>query len=509
MKEDILSLGKKNVNEVRDINRDLTEKALRMRCQSYLSKIKEKLLVQTIFEIDNSKKSLERLTDNIRSQRDTIAKQKKQLEEKNRQLEELKQDLERRVEERTTELLEVNAELRQEIAERQRAEEEKQKYREHFLQAQKMESVGRLAGGVAHDFNNLLTAILGYSRLALQKLPPEHQLNKHLNIILEAGEKGAALNRQLLALSRKQVLQMKVVDVNAMVENLARILARIVGDDLEVCIHTSKDTCNIMADIGQLEHVLLNLSVNARDAMPKGGLLTIETAAVTLDGIYKEKHQEIPPGDYTMLAVSDTGTGMPPEIAAKIFEPFFTTKERGKGTGLGLATVHGIVSQHNGHIFVYSEPGQGTTFKCYFPVTDKAPEEKKAVKKSTMPRGSETVLVVDDEETIRHLVKDTLTPLGYRVIEARRGSEALEISRDASHGVDLLITDVIMQGMNGKELRDRYIEEFPGSRVILMSGYTGTIIAQHGIVVPGSAFIQKPFSPTQLAEQVRLVLDRE
>lgn len=507
MEEDILFSGKKHVDEVRSINRDLTQKALHMRCRSYLSKVKEKLLVETIFEIDSSKKNLLKVTRDIEQQRDIIARQKEELEEKNLQLEQLKESLEQRVRERTADLEKVNRELRQEMLQRKEAEEEREKMRGQLLQSQKMESIGRLAGGVAHDFNNLLTAILGFSRLALLKLSEDDPLARDLNIILEAGEKGAALNRQLLAFSRKQTLKMTVMSMNRVVDNMINILGRMVGADMEIQFHPDQNLQNMMADVGQVEQVLLNLVVNARDAMPCGGRIVIETANVELDKEYARLHEGVKPGSYVMMAVTDTGSGMPAEVQAKVFDPFFTTKEKGKGTGLGLSTVHGIVKQHSGHIFVYSEVDSGTTFKIYFPATDAEGERQAVRQELSMPRGSETVLVVDDDPAIRRLVADTLQPLGYRILDAPCGEDALEVAQQYCDDIGLLLTDVIMPGMDGKALSIQFSGKCPKAKVVFMSGYTDNVLSGRGEFDSNVNYIQKPFSPTQLARELRLVLD--
>ncbi len=507
MENDMLDTGKNNVRDIRIINRNLTEKALHMRCLGYLSKVKEQLLMETIFEIDHSKKYLAQTAIELKQQHDMIHLQNAELELKNLQLEELKKELEHRVEARTADLQHLNEKLRHEIAERKQAEVEKEKMRLQFLQAQKMESMGRLASGVAHDFNNFLTAILGYSQLALSKLPAAHPLTEDLNIILSAGEKSAALVRQLMVFSRKQVLEMKIVDLNQMVENMARMLDRILGEDLKMTLHLEKPLGTIEADIGQIEQVLLNLVVNARDAMPAGGRLTIETANVLLDETYTRSHPEVIPGTYAMLAVTDTGEGMTPEIQANIFEPFFTTKEREKGTGLGLATVHGIVKQHNGHIYVYSEPGKGSAFKIYFRETGKDVACTLEKAEAMMPTGSETILVVEDEAAIRTMVSDTLKSLGYTVLEATSGDSALELFHHYPQEISLLLTDVVMPGIDGKVLKDVFMQKIPAIKVLFMSGYSDTLLVQRGILDSHSGFLHKPFSPSKLANRIRLLLD--
>ncbi len=507
--DDILKTGTRHVDEMRLINRDLTEKALRMRCITYLSRVKEQLLLETIYEIDTGKKNIEKMARNIEEQRDTIRKQNSELEKKNRELTTFQKELEYRVTERTVELEQINEELQQEIYERRRAEEEKRKMQEQLLQSQKMESVGRLAGGVAHDFNNLLTAILGYCQLAMNKVPGSCPLRKELDIIFDAGEKGASLVRQLLAFSRKQVLEIKVVNLNDVVKNISKILSRMLGEHLEMTVHTEASWANILADVSQVEQVLVNLAVNARDAMPTGGRLSIETADVELNEEYVKYHEGLKPGPYVMLAVIDTGHGMSGDIQKRIFDPFFTTKEEGKGTGLGLATVHGVVKQHKGHIVVKSEPGKGTTFRIYFKAAGEKKEKSEPREALSMPRGSETILVVDDDAEIRNVLADTLTPLGYRVLDAPNGEEALKISQSPKRKIDLLLSDIIMPGMNGKELKDEFKKKYPETKVIFMSGYLDTVVSKYVGPEPGYTFVQKPFSPSKLANKLRIVLDRE
>ena len=378
-----------------------------------------------------------------------------------------------------------------------------------LVQAQKMESVGRLAGGVAHDFNNLLTVVSLYSQLALNSLDATHPLRHDLEEIRKAGERAAALTRQLLAFSRRQVLEMRVLNLNDVLDGLAKMLPRLLGEDIAVEMSLAPDLGRTRADPGQIEQVVVNLAVNARDAMPDGGTLTIETSNVTLDERYAREHAEAIPGDYVLLAVSDTGTGMTAEVKTHLFEPFFTTKGVGKGTGLGLATVYGIVKQHQGHISVYSEPGQGTTFKVYLPrAKEEAEVSAPTVKATSMPRGSETVLVAEDEWAVRGIALRVLKELGYTVLEAVNGTEALRVALAQGQKLDLLLTDVIMPEMNGKALAERLTVLWPGLKVLFVSGYTGETIARQGILGEGRAFLPKPFSPEALARKVREVLDR-
>ena len=384
---------------------------------------------------------------------------------------------------------------------------DRKKLESQLRQSQKMESVGRLAGGVAHDFNNLLTAILGYSELALANLPEDHLVWKYVSVMEEAGRKAETLVRQLLSFSRKQVFEMQTMNINEIIENFTKILRVAIGEDLILELNLSPSVNNVRADAGQIEQLLMNLAVNARDAMPCGGRLTVETENVELDEEYTRTHAEVIPGHYVMLAVTDTGAGMSREVQENIFEPFFTTKGN-KGTGLGLATVYGIVKQHNGSIYVYSEEKIGTTFKVYLPATTEAlqaPDEKE--KKKPDMRGTETVLVVDDEPSIRRFVFDTLGPLGYNLIEASCGEEALQRSSMIKGRIDLLLTDVVMPDMNGSELADRIQEKSPATKVLFMSGYTEETIEHHGVAKIKERFMQKPLTPKKLLKKIREILD--
>lgn len=388
---------------------------------------------------------------------------------------------------------------------------DKKRLEYQLRQSQKMESVGRLAGGIAHDFNNLLTVILGYSELALDMpmtdFPADHPVRKQMSTISEAGRKAATLVRQLLAFSKKQVLEMKTVDVNEIIENIAKILRLVIGEDVMLELNLSPSVTNVRADVGQMEQVLMNLAVNARDAMPCGGKLVIETDNVELDEEYAKTHAGTTPGPYVMIAVTDTGMGMGREVQEKIFEPFFTTKGT-RGTGLGLSTVYGIVRQHNGSIYVYSEERIGTTFKVYLPATAGTVEaDVEKQRKMRDLRGTETILVVDDEASIRRLILDTLEPLGYRLIEASCGEEALQKSAMTKNGIDLLLTDVIMPDINGRELADRLRQERESIKILFMSGYTEEMIALHGVTETGRRFLQKPLTPKKLVANIRDILD--
>ncbi|WP_051327088.1 PocR ligand-binding domain-containing protein [Desulfatibacillum aliphaticivorans] len=393
------------------------------------------------------------------------------------------------------------------ITERRRAELEKARLEEKYHQSQKVESIGRLAGGVAHDLNNLLTPILGYSELLLEDLDLEGPNRQSVNEILQAGIRARDLVCQLLAFSRKQTLEYKAVNLNTMVNGFKSLLRRTIREDIELMIRPSPDICNIMADAGQIEQVLMNLAVNASDAMPRGGILTIETARVYLDENYAKLHEDAKAGDYIMMAVSDNGDGMNQEILQHIFEPFFSTKGQ-QGTGLGLATVYGIVKQHGGNVWVYSEEGEGTTFKVYLPVKDDACTlEKAAHLKTDAPKGAQRILIVEDNPKVRILAGNILTRLGYTVISAESGGHALEILKEDKTPIDLLLTDVIMPKMNGKELFTRIAEIHPKIKVLYMSGYTGDVIVHHGILDEGVFYLPKPFSVSGLAEKVREALD--
>lgn len=404
------------------------------------------------------------------------------------------------------ELLEMHSHF-VDITERKHAEEALRASQLQLQQSQKLEAVGQLAGGVAHDFNNLLTAINGYSSLALKRLDDTSPLKPYLEEVKKAGDRAASLTRQLLAFSRKQILEPKVLDLNDVVSDLSKMLRRVIGEDIELSASPTSDLGLVEADPGQIEQIIMNLVVNARDAMPSGGKVTIETANVFLDDEYAREHLATEPGQYVMLAVSDTGTGMDAETQARIFEPFFTTKELEKGTGLGLSTVYGIVKQSGGFIWVYSEPGHGTTFRIYFPRVDaEKTTEAKPVDEAAQ-HGSETILVVEDEDVVRKLAREILEDAGYEVLVADKGEEAIRQCLEHPQEIHLLLSDVVMPGAGGKEIAERLIPLRPGMKVLFMSGYTDEAIVHHGVLDSDVKFIQKPFSPAALARKVREVLD--
>jgi two-component system cell cycle sensor histidine kinase/response regulator CckA len=392
--------------------------------------------------------------------------------------------------------------------ETRRACEELSQTQDQLTQARKMEAVGRLAGGIAHDFNNLLTVLIGRSQLLLRRLGAQDPVRADIEVMEQTADRAADLTRQLLAFSRKQVLQPTVLDLNAVVANLAEMLRRLIGEDIALATALDPALGRAKADPGQIEQIVINLAANARDAMSEGGRLTLETANTDLDAAYARCHVDVHPGPYVMLAVSDTGVGMTPETQAQIFEPFFTTKAPGQGTGLGLATVYGIVKQSGGHIWVYSEPGRGTTFKIYLPRLEEAVDPSVARLVRPEPaRGHETILLVEDELAVRTLVRDVLLAHGYTVLEARHGRDALRISERHSGPIHLMLTDVVMPEMSGRELAKRLVTLRPTMPVIYMSGYTDTAVVHHGVLDPGTTFLQKPFTPDALVRKIQQVLD--
>lgn len=394
------------------------------------------------------------------------------------------------------------------VTERKKAEEALHESEERLRQAQKMEAVGQLAGGVAHDFNNLLAVIIGYADLVLRRMPrDDERTHQQIEEIKKAGNRAKSLTTQLLAFSRKQVMQPKVLDLNGVVKDLDNMLRRLIGEHIEMRTVLSDDLGSVKADPGQIEQVLLNLAVNARDAMPNGGSLTIETSNVELDGGYTQTHRFVEAGSYVMIAVSDSGSGMSAELQSRIFEPFFTTKEKGKGTGLGLATVYGIVKQSGGSIWVYSEVGQGTTFKIYLPRVDEVATacEAAATAKEQLS-GTETILLVEDEEAVRQMAREILKSNGYHVLHANDGNHAMQVAGQYEGAIDVMVTDVVMPHLGGRELAEKLSRARPDMRVLYMSGYTDDAIVHHGVLDGRAAFLEKPFTPDALALKVREVL---
>ena len=397
--------------------------------------------------------------------------------------------------------------IARDVTERRAAQQVHAHLEEQLRQSQKMEAIGRLAGGVAHDFNNLLTIITGRISMLLEQAASDRD-RRDLEIVFEAGQRAAALTRQLLAFSRKQVLQPRALDLNGVVAGLEPMLRRVIGEHLELAISAGAPECGVVADAGQLEQVVMNLIVNARDAMPRGGRITIETTLVDLDADFAREHVGTQPGPHVLLAVTDTGVGMDAATRERIFEPFFTTKPEGQGTGLGLATVFGIVAQSGGTIWVYSEVGKGTTFKVYLPRVDLggavlAPPPPS----SARPRGTETVLLVEDDDGVRFVGEDVLTRLGYTVLSARNGDEALRISAGHDGPIAILVSDIVMPGMTGPELRAQLAPRRPDMKVLFLSGYAAGTAVQHGVVEGDAAFLEKPFGPEALARKIRAVLD--
>ena len=418
-------------------------------------------------------------------------------------------ELESRVNERTAELTLANEKLKKEIEDRRQAEKALGEKEEMLRQSQKMEAVGRLAGGIAHDFNNLLTAMIGYSDMLMMDSGLDENQRHYVQEIKKSSDRAASLTQQLLAFSRKQVLQPKVLNANALITNIKKMLRMVIGEDIHLLIKLDSELGVIKADPGQIEQVIMNLVVNARDAMPMGGKLTIETQNIYLDEEYCKEHSGSLPGRYTMLAVSDTGHGMDEETKKHIFEPFFTTREKGKGTGLGLSTVYGIVKQSGGYVWVYSEQKRGTTFKVYFQQVDAEVDENrgKVSEEIKSLKGSETILLVEDEEVVRDLIFESLKAFGYDVLKAENGKNALQVfKKNTDKLIHLLITDVVMPDMSGRKLAEKLENKSPSLKVLYISGYTDNAIVHHGILEEKVAFLQKPFSPIQLAKKVREVL---
>ena len=393
--------------------------------------------------------------------------------------------------------------------ERKRVELERAALEEQLLQSQKLESVGQLASGIAHDFNNLMTPIIGYSQMVLKSFPRECSERGYIQEIQKAAERACSLVQQLLAFSRKQTFQMKVINLNDLVINIDEMLRHLIGEDIELVVLPMPELKLVKIDPGQFEQVLVNLAINARDAMKDGGTLIIETSNVSFQDGYLEGHNEITPGYYVMLAVSDTGVGMSKDVKTHIFEPFFTTKDADTGTGLGLSTCSGIIAQSNGYIWVYSEQGRGTTFKIFLPIVGGTPEMlSQDIDSGYLPRGSETILLVEDDVQVRELAVRVLRQQGYNVLEAPNGVEGLQLAQEHGQGrIHLLLTDVVMPLIGGKEMSEKFQLLHPESRLIFTSGYTDEVIVRQGMLEPGIHFIQKPYSLTTLTRKVREVLD--
>jgi len=399
--------------------------------------------------------------------------------------------------------------IARDITERKRAEEEKASLQEILRQSQKMEAIGGLAGGIAHDFNNLLTVISGNCQLSLLELKGGDPLKGNIEEIKEAADRATSLTRQLLAFSRRQVLDMKVLNLNTIIRELEKMLRRMIGEDVELVTSLADDLGMVKTDPGYIEQVIMNLAVNARDAMPSGGKLIIETNNAELDEPYARSHVAINPGLYVKLCVNDTGMGMTPEVKERLFEPFFTTKKKGKGTGLGLSTVYGIVKQSGGNIWVDSEPGLGTTFNIYLPRVDETLEEmRKKGTREDLPAGGETILVVEDEEDVRRLAVRILERQGYTVLEASCGNDALVLSKERKEPIHMVLTDVVMPGMSGPQLTGQLIHLHPKMKVLYMSGYTDNAVLHHGVLEEGVNYIQKPFTIDGLMKKMREVLDK-
>ncbi|MGH9750263.1 MAG: response regulator [Candidatus Polarisedimenticolia bacterium] len=394
----------------------------------------------------------------------------------------------------------------EDVTEKKATEEALAQSEERLRQSQRIEAVGRLAGGIAHDFNNLLTVITGHAELLLSRAPAGDRTRKDLDEIRKAGERAATLTRQLLAFSRKQVLQPRVVNLNGVVQDMLKMLRRLIGEDIELATLLPADLGRTKVDPGQLEQVIMNLAVNSRDAMPRGGTLTLETGNAELDAQFARVHPPTVPGRYVVLAVTDTGVGMDKETRARVFEPFFTTKEPGKGTGLGLATVYGIVKQSGGYVWVESEPGRGTVFTIYLPRVDEAADHAAAAGPAVSGPGTETVLVLEDEPTLREVVRQSLESRGYKVLLAESGAEALAICASHPGPIHLMVADVVLPVMDGRATADRAVPLRPELRVLYMSGYTDEAILHHGVLDPGVAFLHKPFTPDALLTKVREVL---
>jgi signal transduction histidine kinase/ActR/RegA family two-component response regulator len=413
------------------------------------------------------------------------------------------------LQQRIIELERANAELSNEIAERKLAEVEKEKMQSQLIQSQKIESVGRLAGGVAHDYNNMLGVILGHTDLALLKTDDDHPLHDHLKAIRHAAQRSAELTQQLLAFARRQTIAPQMMDLNAAVTTTLQMLQLLIGEDIVLDWLPGAEPYPVKIDPSQFDQLLMNLCINARDAINGGGRIHIETREIAIDAAYCATKLYFVPGDYAVLSVSDNGSGMDNQTQAKIFEPFFTTKNLGQGTGLGLATVYGIVKQNNGFIHVYSEPGHGTTFSIYLPLSESLnPADKKSPDNTIATSTNATILVVEDEKHLLHICQTMLLDLGYKVLAAGTPEEALLLAADHKDRIDLLLTDVVMPGMNGRELQARMQKNNPGIKCLFMSGYTANVISHHGVLDPDVYFIQKPFTFMDIGKKILETLNR-
>ncbi|HKW51965.1 MAG TPA: ATP-binding protein [Candidatus Eisenbacteria bacterium] len=453
-----------------------------------------------------------RLAEELRSRAGLIEaeifRRAQEIQDSNKQLRELQEELEQRVLSRTADLQRANEELQREMVERRRMEEALRASEEQLRQAQKMEAIGTLAGGVAHDFNNLLTTIMGYSQLLAMRLTPDDPSLHDMEEIIKAATRASMLTRQLLAFSRREMVQPRLVDLNAIVSEMGKMLRRLIGESIDLVVVPAENLGAVKADAGHVEQVLMNLSVNARDAMPDGGRLTIETSNIELGEGYAGEHIGVSPGQYVLLVVSDTGSGMDPQTKARMFEPFFTTKGPGKGTGLGLSTVYGIVKQWGGSIEVYTDPSWGTTFKIYFPRAAGTVEHDTGSEFPVLvPRGSETVLLVEDQDAVAAVIRAALQHYGYQVLEARQGGEALALLDRHGAPISIVVTDVVMPVMGGPELAKRLWQRWPETKVLFMSGYTERAFSSYAALDPRASFLQKPFMPESLALKVREMLD--
>ncbi len=474
---------------------------LQLGAVDYVSKPfrREELLtrVRTHLALRLAEADLEQHADSLRQANEHL---QQEIAERQRVAEALQRSLERAERSRRA--------LLSALEDQKRAQAERERLEEQLRASQKLKAIGSLAGGVAHDFNNLLSVILSYTEFAIEELPEGSSVREDLIEVRSAGERATVLTRQLLAFSRKQVLRPVALDLNQVAVGVEKLLRRVLGEDIDYVQDLAPDLGVVLADPGQVEQVLMNLVINARDAMPHGGKLTIETANVLLDQEYAAHHLDATPGPYVRLVVTDTGSGMDERTRSRLFEPFFTTKEKGKGTGLGLATVYGIVKQSGGNIWVYSEPGKGTTFKIYLPRALGTKAE--ALTPSKVPRrltGYETILLVEDEQALKEVAARSLTEAGYTVLMASDGEEALEISGQHAGEIQLLLTDVVMPRMGGRVLAERLAQTRPEIAVLYTSGYTDNAIVHHGVLDPGMLFLPKPFTAAELARKVRQALD--